>query len=114
MFYCLTLWHTNEVIMATKVKLSSGLIAWHCSEKEIQQTWDMFDKYDKEVLDPNYIHKTNDRFELPYNQIKETFDKSTLTYHLELLANGKNIKVRGKIEKLNDNINKAVRRAFNI
>lgn len=98
--------------MATKVKLTSGLIAWHCTEKEINDTWDMFDKYDSEVSSPDYIHRTNDRLELPYNQLSEIFDKATLIYHVELFANGKKIKAKGKIEKLNDNINKAVRKAF--
>ena len=98
--------------MATKVILESGLIAWHCSDAEIAQTWQIFDKYDKETSSPNYIHRTNDRLELPYNQISETFDKSTLVYYVELIANGKRIKAKGKVERLNDNINKAVRKAF--
>lgn len=98
--------------MATKVRLSSGLIAIHCTDAEIKQTWDIFDKYDREVSSPKYVHRTTDRLELPYNQLKETFDKSTLIYHVELLANGIKIKAKGKVEKLNDNINKAVRKAF--
>ena len=100
--------------MATKVRLASGFTAWHCSDDEVKQTWEMFDKFDREVSSPNYAFRTTDRLELPYNQLNETFDKKSLLYTVTILANQKTVIVKAKIEKLHDKINLAVRNCFGI
>jgi hypothetical protein len=95
-----------------KVILDSGLISYQYTKEEQDKTWAMFDNFDAMVSSPDYIHYTNDRYQLPYKKLKETFDKEKLIYHVELLANDRLIKVKGKVGKLTDNINKAVKKSF--
>lgn len=97
--------------MAKKIMLPSGFVSIQYTEEEQQQTWNQFESYDKTVSSPDYVHKTNDRRELPYQVLKE-ITLAPDQYELTIRANNKTVTFKCNLLNIQAKTNKKVFECF--
>lgn len=100
--------------MSNTILSEAGIPIKMYSDSEHREFWKEQDDFDRLMNDPNTIHYTNDRNELPYQRLKTT--TSGDTEEITILANGKICAFKVSRKKFNETsrINLNVKRLFEL